>query len=510
MPALTYPGVYIEEVPSGVRTITGVATSIALFIGWAPRGPVDRAVRLSSYADFVRNYGGGDPTGLDSRSLLGYAVRHFYDNGGADAYVLRIAADDADTAACAIGDLDITASSSGDWSSDYQVRFTPRADDATRFRIDVLHVPSNNAVAESFENLSMTTTDARFVEAVINGRSAFIAVDATGTNIPNAVTTVDLDNAQAGSVGTVIGPADAAFLTALLLAFDGDSTVVPVIEPILDAIDLFNILCVPGLLDGPTIQALQQRCAARRAFLIVDPDENETVSGMPAALAALGITGTNATNAAIYFPWVRAPDPLQQNALRAFPPCGFVAGIYARTDGTRGVWKAPAGSEASITGAAGLGDHDERRRERPAQPARHQLPAHHARSSATSCGARARCRARRSRLGVEVHAGAAAGAVHRGEPLPRHAVGGVRAQRRAAVGADPAERRGVHAEPVPPGRVPGRLAARGVLRQVRPRDDHAERHQPRHRQHPRRLRAAEAGRVRRHPASSRWPGRSQA
>ena len=43
--ALTYPGVYIEEVPSGVRTITGVATSIALFIGWAPRGPIDRARR---------------------------------------------------------------------------------------------------------------------------------------------------------------------------------------------------------------------------------------------------------------------------------------------------------------------------------------------------------------------------------------------------------------------------------------------------------------------------------
>jgi len=354
MPALTYPGVYIEEVASGVRTITGVATSIALFIGWAPRGPVDRAVRLTSYADFIRTFGGRDATGLDARSLLGYAVRHFYDNGGADAYVLRLAADDADTAACAIGDLDIAASSSGDWASDYQVRLTPRADDPTRFRIDVLHVPSNNAVAESFENLSMATTDARFVESVINGRSAFIVVDATGTNIPNAATTVDLDNDQAGSVGTVLGPADAAFRTALLLAFDGDSSVVPVIEPILDSVDLFNIVCVPGLVDGPTIQSLQQRCASRRAFLLVDADENETISGMPGALAALGITGTHANNAAIYFPWVRAPDPLQQNALRAFPPCGFVAGVYARTDGTRGVWKAPAGSEASITGAAGL------------------------------------------------------------------------------------------------------------------------------------------------------------
>ena len=53
-------------------------------------------------------------------------------------------------------------------------------------------------------------------------------------------------------------------------------------------------------------------------------------------------------NAAFFFPWVIAPDPLQQGALRAFPPCGFVAGIFARTDAARGVWKAPAGIEADV------------------------------------------------------------------------------------------------------------------------------------------------------------------
>jgi phage tail sheath protein FI len=342
---LTYPGVYIEEVPSGVRTITGVATSIALFIGWAPRGPVDRAVRLTSYADFVRTYGGGDPTGLDTRSLLGYAVRHFYDNGGADAYVLRLAADDAEVGACAIGDLDITASSPGAWAADYQVRLTPRSDDATRFRIDVLHVPSNNAIVESFENLSMTATDARFVEAVINGRSGFITVDATSGTAP-AAATVSLEAAQAGEDGAVLAATDAAFITALLASFGQGS--------ITDRIDLFNIVCVPGLIDGTAVQSLQTRCAERRAFLLVDAPEDETVANMPSALAALNITGAAATNSAVYFPWVRAADPLQQNALRAFPPSGFVAGIYARTDASRGVWKAPAGSEASLSGAAGL------------------------------------------------------------------------------------------------------------------------------------------------------------
>jgi phage tail sheath protein FI len=330
--------VYIEEVPSGVRTITGVATSIALFLGWAPRGSVEAAVRLTSFADYERTYGG-----LDLRSPLGYAVKQFYENGGADAYVLRIADTNAVPADCSIGALDITASSPGDWPVDYRVRLTQRADDATRFRLDVLHVPSNDAVVESFENLSMTEGDARFVETVINGRSAFIVVEATSAVTPGDAT-VDLDATTPGDVGTVFGPADPAFRTELLTHFGLGS--------ITDRIDLFNIVCVPGLTDGATIQTLQGHCRARRAFLIVDAPDTETVATMPAALTNL--TGTDATNAAIYFPWVLVPDPLQESAVRAFPPCGFVAGIYARTDSTRGVWKAPAGSEASLSGAVGL------------------------------------------------------------------------------------------------------------------------------------------------------------
>jgi phage tail sheath protein FI len=66
------------------------------------------------------------------------------------------------------------------------------------------------------------------------------------------------------------------------------------------------------------------------------------------------LTGADAINAAFYFPWLTAPDPLQENRPRAFPPCGFVAGIYARTDANRGVFKAPAGTEASVTGVMGL------------------------------------------------------------------------------------------------------------------------------------------------------------
>ena len=345
MVQVSYPGVYIEEVSSGVRTITGVATSIALFIGWAPRGPIDRAVRLTSFADYERTYGG-----LDFRSVLGYSVKQFYDNGGADAYVLRIARTDSATAtenavaaSTAIGDLAVSANSPGDWANVYKVRLTQRADDATRFRIDVLYEPANNAVVESFENLSMTASDARFVEAMINGRSNFISVTASSATTP-ADDTVDLDDPTAGTVGQIISPTDNSFRTTMLAAFDAGG--------IIDRIDLFNLLCVPGLTDAGTIQTLQTRCRERRAFLLVDSLENETVSNAPAALANL--TGTDSINSAFYFPWVRAADPLQQGAVRSFPPCGFIAGIYARTDSSRGIWKAPAGIEASTNGAVGL------------------------------------------------------------------------------------------------------------------------------------------------------------
>ena len=64
MPAtLSYPGVYIEEIPSGVHTITGVATSVTAFVGVANRGPINKAVRILSFTDFERRFGGLNPAG---------------------------------------------------------------------------------------------------------------------------------------------------------------------------------------------------------------------------------------------------------------------------------------------------------------------------------------------------------------------------------------------------------------------------------------------------------------
>src|SRR6266849_638458 len=81
----TFPGVYIEEVPSGVRTIVGVATSVAAFIDYFARGPMNRAIQIFSVADFEREVGG-----LDQLSEASYAIQQFFQNGGTEAYVIRV------------------------------------------------------------------------------------------------------------------------------------------------------------------------------------------------------------------------------------------------------------------------------------------------------------------------------------------------------------------------------------------------------------------------------------
>src|SRR5438552_16762855 len=119
MPAtLTYPGVYIEEVPSGVRTITGVATSITAFIGRALKGPVNRQTRVQSFAEYERVFGG-----LWQLSTISQAVAHCFLHGGTDAIIARVFHGDtvASTAiitfATATGSLVLEASSPGTWGA---------------------------------------------------------------------------------------------------------------------------------------------------------------------------------------------------------------------------------------------------------------------------------------------------------------------------------------------------------------------------------------------------------
>jgi phage tail sheath protein FI len=342
MPVVTtYPGVYIEEIPSGVRAITGVATSIAAFIGWAAKGATDRAELILSWSDFEREF-----TGLDSRSLLGYAVYHFFLNGGQQCYVIRLAATNAGTAKVALNDVSVEAKNPGQWANDYGIRIKARpAPDNHRFRLAVVYKAgtSQEAVVESFENLSMSSADSRFVASVVSEDSAIVNATVGGSNQP-----ADGTSALAHGVdGDVLQPDDGGQFEAAINPGNGKGI------DFLDHVDLFNILCIPGETNKNALPAVQKYCHDHRAMLLVDCAEDATLTslqnGPPPTL-----TGADGINGAFYFPWLNAPDPLLGNRLRAFPPCGFIAGIYARIDGTRGVWKAPAGTEASVTGASAV------------------------------------------------------------------------------------------------------------------------------------------------------------
>jgi hypothetical protein len=121
--------------------------------------------------------------------------------------------------------------------------------------------------------------------------------------------------------------------------------------------DIFNLLCLPpDIRDQDTPQVVYQKalalCRAERAFLICDPP-NLWINSTPNPLD-LGLTGQDARNAGVFYPRVKQVDPLRGSTLDSFVPCGIIAGVMARTDADRGVWKAAAGLDASLSGVQGL------------------------------------------------------------------------------------------------------------------------------------------------------------
>ena len=120
----------------------------------------------------------------------------------------------------------------------------------------------------------------------------------------------------------------------------------------LDAVDLINLLALPGLTAAPLLQAAADYGERRRALLIADPPADaKTPDQIAQVLAGGGLPRTS--HAAIYFPRIQLVDPIS-GLVRVAPPSGTIAGLMARMDNTRGVWKTPSGAEASLAGVQGL------------------------------------------------------------------------------------------------------------------------------------------------------------
>jgi phage tail sheath protein FI len=493
---LTYPGVYIEEIPSGVRTITGVATSITAFVGRALRGPLNEAVVINGFGDYERVFGG-----LWLDSSMSYAVRDFFMNGGGQAIVVRLFAptadeqadasdaasdaatleaqtaadavfnaadgavagaaseqdvfDAAETAAGTAGaagpaalsaanavlaaaqgavneppsndpgeiagvataagnaraaavtaaaaaaaaaaapstkaqltvggtgggttQLNLEAANEGVWGNRLRARidYDVKNADPALFNLSVKDMATG--LTEVHRNVSFQTAHSRRVDKVLANESQLVR---TRGALPTVLPTANVPAASAGVIAGVVPAGTDPFnanqpvtntpyyssVVAAGEASDGrallDADYIPPggegnklgLYSLLKA-DLFNILCLPppdpsGDIGDTVLTAAATLCERERAMLIIDPPSSaRTVTGAITAFA--GIT-TVSKNAAAYFPRLRQQNPLRDNQMEEFVPCGAVAGVMSRTDATRGVWKAPAGLDATLAGVPDL------------------------------------------------------------------------------------------------------------------------------------------------------------
>jgi hypothetical protein len=192
--APTYPGVYIEEIPSGVHAITGVATSITAFVGFTVQGPVDEAVRIFNFGDFQRQFGG-----LNADSEISYAVQQFFLNGGTDAYVVRVA-QGAAPAQVTLNDgsgnpaLVVTAATPGAWGNnvrldvDYATTNPDSSFNLTVARYDLQGAKFVATVTEKYLNLSLNSRSANYALGVVNAASQLVklALPAAGLSLADA------------------------------------------------------------------------------------------------------------------------------------------------------------------------------------------------------------------------------------------------------------------------------------------------------------------------------------
>lgn len=480
--APTYPGVYVEEVPSGVHPITGVPTAVGAFIGWFPKGTMNAAVQLLSFADVEREYGG-----LHKDSDTSFALAQFFLNGGGRAWGVRVAAPGTGSNALNQAAANITGSGGGDafvvqalnegaWGNAIRVQVIgPGSDD--RFDLLVMLTGTQGGRTtvlqqERFRGLTaVTATDPGYLPLAVNGVSRLVTVQPvqggdystpagsgiTSTAAVNSLAsqeTRQVDVTVGGTTRTVDLPGTAlssgadiaaALQSAIRTAKGGDPVWAQAVVVSLDngklqvlsgvgdsadvgiaststgagtdstAADLsfsgvtassgsfalagggdgahpgaseivgsealgtgmhalentdFTLLCLPsianqqsadadGLPSGtgyPTITGSAiAYCREKRALLLLDPPDTATSTTAIQTWLA-GNSSVRDEYSALYYPRVTVADPTRNYQPRSIGPCGTIAGLMARVDTARGVWKAPAGTEATLLGLQKLDD----------------------------------------------------------------------------------------------------------------------------------------------------------
>jgi phage tail sheath protein FI len=454
----TFPGIYIEEIPSSTHSITAAPTSITVFAGYThpfKTNPANwgKAVEIFSFTEYEREFGGLYTSGV-IESHVAYAVNQFFLNGGADAFVVALQPSFHTTTGVNKGVVPPATLQVG------SILFTglePTGPfDLIPMTVTIL--PSGGGAditinygsrSETFRKVTLTRGDPKFIEKSINGVSQLVTVSPTFNppfvaqsnavltqNVPVAIGSVALTAIQptdpvaaalkmTATIGNLQSNGTIADLTVTyganppttlagvnLIAGDpnfietrvaADATVSTQItvspayqapfqgvnqvtlgypnadphQPLwttfsendffdvfqqdssLDKVSIFNLLAIPGVADNSVWSEALAFCERKQAFVILDPlpqDSSDGDGSLNLPLMGDDIQGSivpKSTNGALYFPYLQSGDPLTGNTLE-LPPSGFVAGIYARTDVNRGVWKAPAGLETIVNNTTGV------------------------------------------------------------------------------------------------------------------------------------------------------------
>ena len=423
MPEYLAPGVYIEETSYRAKSIEGVSTSTAGFVGPTRSGPTSgKPEVLTSFSDFQNTYGGLEDV-ASGTNYMAHAAQAFFSEGGARLYVMRVLGDGATPGTITAGDVTVTARTSGA-GGNAQVRFgltvgqnvlvDDSAGDPTLTRVrnndSVVSLDADsydlqtatraldgtwtlvNAAGETTQldavsavypvtvtvDVAAPTTDSRGIPAFdtpttygplslspsspdsvwvvfdeVPAASEAPPVAITAANPPTVSTLTDeLFASWPPAPGSQVEPVPAPDPVPLILAGGTDGDAPTEVEYIGDAEDItglaafealedISIIAAPGsteLGDAKAIrQALLVHCEKMKyRVAVLDVPQGQTVNG-----ARDWRNETSSTRAAIYYPWVETSDPFGPGSL-LLPPSGHVAGIWARNDINRAVFKAPA------------------------------------------------------------------------------------------------------------------------------------------------------------------------
>jgi phage tail sheath protein FI len=376
MPTYLSPGVYMEEVSAGPKPIEAVGTSTAAFVGFTERGPVNQPTLVTSWPQYTRVFGDFVPG-----AYLPLSVFSYFMNGGGNAYVVRVGADgDAGADGATNGapkQLTSYAEATlmaGEGKPALGVRTIVPADEARNLAIEIvdagdggedtfqLRVVQDDKVAETFDNVGLkrgpnnvatalkeskliTVTELKSASGLqpVRGRTVLTVPEASPPDLPDL------------SPDTYIGDvSDRTGFAGLEALEDVTMLVVP------DAMSAYQ----RGAIDDDGLKAIQLAMIAHCELMsdrvaILDPPPR--LNAQRLREWRMDQAGYDSKYAALYWPWVKVLDPASGKPTM-MPPSGAMAGIWARTDSTRGVHKAPANE--IVRGAISLelditkGEHD--------------------------------------------------------------------------------------------------------------------------------------------------------